>query len=85
MNPKKNNLQKNFNDFIENSLNTNQKKSVIDKNGVFLVIAGAGSGKTRVITSRIINLILNHNIEPSTSAGWMECNILFWCKAKLLF
>jgi len=55
-----------FDQFIQNSLNPEQKKSVTAKNGVFLVIAGAGSGKTRVITARIANLILNQDAAPGS-------------------
>lgn len=47
-------------------LNTNQQKAVDFKDGPCLVMAGAGSGKTRVLTNRIIKLIENgvspHNI-----------------------
>jgi DNA helicase-2/ATP-dependent DNA helicase PcrA len=54
-----------FTQFIEQNLNNEQKKAVQPSNGSYLVIAGAGSGKTRVITARITNLILNHEVEPS--------------------
>lgn len=44
-------------------LNEQQKHPVIHKNGPLIVIAGAGSGKTRVLTYRIVHLI-NQNIDP---------------------
>jgi DNA helicase II / ATP-dependent DNA helicase PcrA len=54
-----------FNEFLTNNLNAQQRKGVIQKNGIFVVCAGAGSGKTRVITARITNLILNENVPPT--------------------
>ncbi len=44
-------------------LNQSQKEAVIHENGPCLVIAGAGSGKTRVLTYRIAHLI-NKGIDP---------------------
>lgn len=55
-----------FTQFIEQNLNHEQKQAVQPNHGSYLVIAGAGSGKTRVITARITNLILNHEVEPSS-------------------
>lgn len=45
-------------DYLE-KLNPAQKEAVLHKNGPCLVIAGAGSGKTKVLTTRIAHLIEN--------------------------
>lgn len=42
---------------IINNLNKEQKEAVLHLEGPCMVLAGAGSGKTRVLTSRVANLI----------------------------
>lgn len=46
-------------------LNPNQKEAVLSTDQYLRVIAGAGSGKTRVLTTRIANLVLERNVYPS--------------------
>ena len=47
------------------SLNTAQKKAVTHIDGPLLIVAGAGSGKTRVLTSRIANLVKEKKAFPN--------------------
>lgn len=44
-------------------LNEQQLEAVCEENGAILVVAGAGSGKTKVLTSRIVRLV-NQGVSP---------------------
>lgn len=50
-------------DFLDR-LNSSQRRAVEHFNGPLLVVAGAGSGKTRALTYRIANLIKTHHVPP---------------------
>ena len=48
-----------------NNLNVNQKEATLYTEGPLLIVAGAGSGKPRVLTSRIAHLIKQHKAFPN--------------------
>ena len=51
-------------DYLEN-LNKPQKEAVLHLDGPLLIVAGAGSGKTKVLTSRIANIIREKKAFPN--------------------
>ena len=51
-------------DYLKN-LNEAQKEAVLSLEGPLLIVAGAGSGKTRVLTSRIAHIIKNKKAFPN--------------------
>ena len=52
------------NDYLKN-LNDAQKEAVMHLDGPLLIVAGAGSGKTKVLTSRIANIIREKKAFPN--------------------
>lgn len=58
------------------SLNPEQTEAVVHSGSPLLILAGAGSGKTRVITTKIAYLIQHENIQP-----WSILAVTFTKKA----
>jgi DNA helicase-2/ATP-dependent DNA helicase PcrA len=52
-----------MNDYLD-SLNEPQKEGVINTQGPCMIIAGAGSGKTRVLTLRMAHLVQSQGVDP---------------------
>ncbi len=61
-----------------NDLNSSQKEAVCELNGPLLVLSGAGTGKTTVLTSRLAQLIATKTVNP-----WNILAVTFTNKAAL--
>src|SRR3954467_1593094 len=47
-------------------LNPEQKEAVLATDGPVIILAGAGSGKTRVLTFKVLHLMTEKQIEPES-------------------
>jgi len=54
-------IKKNYLD----NLNNNQKEAILNLEGPCLIVAGAGSGKTKVLTTRVVHIIKEKKAWPS--------------------
>ncbi len=54
---------------MQGRLNPSQLQACTSINGKVLVLAGAGSGKTTVLTERILHLINDHGVKPESILG----------------
>ncbi len=48
-----------------NNLNDSQKEAIIDPDGPCLIVAGAGSGKTKVLTTRVVHIVKEKKAWPN--------------------
>ena len=57
-------MTENLNNYLE-SLNKSQREAVENISGATLVLAGAGSGKTRVLTYKLLHLLFTKTLKPN--------------------
>ena len=69
------NVKNDMQDYLK-ILNDEQRSAVVHEGSSLLILAGAGSGKTRVITSKIAYLISEKNVDP-----WSILSVTFTKKA----
>ena len=56
-------------DFIS-GLNSEQKKAVMNIDGPLLILSGAGTGKTKVLTTRLANIIHSRKASNGVLESW---------------
>ena len=72
----------NIDKLIEN-LNKEQRNAVISTEGPNLIVAGAGSGKTRVLTTRPIHIVNEKKLGPIRYyASLLQIKLLRKCRIE---
>ena len=57
-------MSENLNNYLQ-ELNESQREAVENNSGATLVLAGAGSGKTRVLTFKLLHLLVKKILTPN--------------------